>query len=122
MVVMPVAYDQPGVGVRVEWAGVGRPIPIDGLTVDRLSDAVRTVLGNPAYRVRAGRLQSNIEAADGLNRAADLIEEAFDSGRRKVPCEVDQHAPADPDRAQSRRRSPALSSRTPTNTWAPARF
>src|SRR5215831_6957514 len=77
MVVLPVAYDQPGVGARVEWSGVGRSIPVGRLTVDRLRDAVRIVLGNPAYRARAGRLQSRIEVADGLNRAADLIEGAF---------------------------------------------
>ena len=84
MVVLPVAYDQPGVGARVEWSGVGRSIPVGRLTVDRLRDAVRIVLGNPAYRERAGRLQSSIEAADGLNRAADLIEEAFGTGGE--PC------------------------------------
>lgn len=83
MVVLPVTYDQPGVDARVEWSGVGRLIPVRRLTVDRLRDAVRTVLGNPAYRQRAGWLQSRIEAADGLNRAADLIEAAF--GARTVP-------------------------------------
>ena len=85
MVVLPVAYDQPGVGARVEWSGVGRSIPVGRLTVDRLRDAVRIVLGDPAYRERAGRLQSSIEAADGLNRAADLIEGAFGTGRRALP-------------------------------------
>ena len=88
MVVLPVAYDQPGVGARVEWSGVGRSIPVGQLTVDRLRDAVRIVLGNSAYRERAGRLQSSIEAADGLNRAADHIEEAFNTGWRAVPSEV----------------------------------
>ena len=83
MVVLPVTYDQPGVGARVEWSGAGRSIPVGRLTVDRLRDAVRTVLGDPAYRERAGRLQSSIEAADGLNRAADLIEGAF--GGQTVP-------------------------------------
>jgi MGT family glycosyltransferase len=78
MVVLPVTYEQPGVGARVEWSGVGRSIPVGRLTVDRLRDAVHTVLVNPAYRERARRLRSSIEAADGLNRAADLIEEAFD--------------------------------------------
>ena len=87
MVVLPVAYDQPGVGARVEWSGVGRSIPVGRLTVDRLRDAVRIVLGNPAYRERAGRLQSSIEAADGLNRAADLIEGAFGHGPESL---VDQ--------------------------------
>ena len=46
----------------------------------RLREAVRTVLGDPSYRARARRLQSSIEAADGLNRAADLVEGAFDRG------------------------------------------
>ena len=94
MVVLPVAYDQPGVGARVEWSGVGRSIPVGRLTVDRLRDAVRIVLGDPAYRERAGRLQSSIEAADGLNRAADLIEAAFGTGWRAVPSEVGRHARA----------------------------
>src|SRR5262249_53433808 len=56
-----------GVGARVEGSGVGRSIPAGRLTVDRLRDAVRIVLGSPAYRARAARLQSSIEAADGLN-------------------------------------------------------
>jgi UDP:flavonoid glycosyltransferase YjiC (YdhE family) len=64
---------------------VGRSIPVGRLTVDRLRDAVRTVLGDPAYRERARRLRSNIEAADGLNQAADLIEGAFGTGQRAVP-------------------------------------
>jgi MGT family glycosyltransferase len=87
MVVLPVAYDQPGVGARVEWSGAGRSIPIGGLTVDRLRDAVRTVLGNPAYHERASQLRTSIEAADGLNRAADLIGAAFGSNSGAVPCD-----------------------------------
>ena len=89
MVVLPVTYDQPGVGARVEWSGVGRSIPVGRLTVDRLRDAVRAVLGDPAYWERAGRLESSIEAADGLNRAADLIESAFGTGLRAMPSELD---------------------------------
>jgi zeaxanthin glucosyltransferase len=88
MVVLPVAYDQPGVGARVEWSGVGRSIPVGRLTVDRLRDAVRTVLGNPAYGERASQLRTSIDAADGLNRAADLIERAFGRGQRALPTKV----------------------------------
>jgi MGT family glycosyltransferase len=83
VVALPVAYDQPGVGVRLERSGAGRSIPVGRLTVDRLRDAIRTVLGDPAYRERAGLLRTSIEAADGLNRAAHLIGEAF--GDRTVP-------------------------------------
>jgi MGT family glycosyltransferase len=103
MVVLPVAYDQPGVGARVEWSGVGRSIPVGRLTVDRLRDAVRSVLGDPAYRGRAGRLRSSIEAADGLDQAADLIEAAFATGRRAVPSEIGWHARAGSDRPRDLR-------------------
>jgi MGT family glycosyltransferase len=77
MVVLPITYDQPGVGSRVEWAGVGRSIPIRRLTVRRLRDAVHELFWIPTYRQRAKTIQSSIEAADGLNRAAELIERAF---------------------------------------------
>jgi len=100
MVVLPVAYDQPGVGTRIEWSRVGRSIPIGQLTVDRLRNAVRTVLGDPAYRERAGRFQSSIEAVDGLNRAADVIEATFGTGARAVPSEVGRHACAGSDGPQ----------------------
>ncbi len=84
MVVLPVTGDQPGVGVRVEWARVGRSIPIARLTVPALRNAVREVLGDPTYRDRANALRSTIEANDGLNRAAELIEQAFE--RALVPA------------------------------------
>jgi MGT family glycosyltransferase len=103
MVVLPVAYDQPGVGARVEWSGVGRSIPVGRLTVDRLRDAVRTVLGDPAYGARARRLRASIESADGLNRAADLIEVAFGTDRRVLPAEVSRHARAGSNRHQGLR-------------------
>jgi UDP:flavonoid glycosyltransferase YjiC (YdhE family) len=92
LVVLPVAYDQPGVGARVEWSGVGRSIPVGQLTVSGLRDAVRAVLGDPAYRERASVLQSSIETADGLNRAADLIESAFGAALRTIPPDVGRDA------------------------------
>jgi len=104
MVVLPVTYDQPGVGARVECAGAGRSIPVARLTLERLRAAVHIVLDDPAYRVRAGQLRSSIEAADGLNRAADLIESAFGTRRRDdVLPEVSQHAAAGSDRVHDRR-------------------
>src|SRR5262249_38663856 len=79
-------------------------IPIARLTLERLRVAVRTVLDDPAYRVRAGVIRSSIAAADGLNRAADLIESAFGTPRRDgVPPEGGQHAGAGSDRVHDRR-------------------
>src|SRR5262249_41305433 len=83
--VLRVAYAQAGGGARVGGGGVGRSIPDGRRTVDRLRDAVRVVLGDPAYRELAGQLRTSIEAADGLNRAADLIEAAFATSRRALP-------------------------------------
>jgi MGT family glycosyltransferase len=104
MVVLPVTYDQPGVGARVEHAGVGRSIPIGRLTLKRLGVAVRTVQDDPAYRIEAGRLRSSIEAADGLNRAAGLIESAFGTPRSDdVPPEMSRRAGAGSDRSHDRR-------------------
>jgi MGT family glycosyltransferase len=94
MVVLPVTYDQPGVGARVEQAGVGRSVPVARLTLKRLRVAVRTVLRDPAYRARAERLRSSIKADDGLNRAADLIETAFGASRRAHAPEFIQYAGA----------------------------
>jgi MGT family glycosyltransferase len=103
MVVLPVTYDQPGVGARVECAGAGRSIPVARLTLERLRAAVHNVLDDPAYQMRAGQLRSSIEAADGLNRAADLIASAFGTRRRDdVLPGVSQHDGADPDRVHDR--------------------
>src|SRR5262249_4315229 len=77
MVVLPVTNDQPGVGTRVERTGVGRSIPVGRLTVARLRDAVHAVLSERAYRERAALLRQSIRAADGLNRAADIVDETF---------------------------------------------
>jgi MGT family glycosyltransferase len=92
MVVLPVTYDQPGVGARVEWSGVGRSSPVGRLTVNRLREAVHTVLGSPVYREQARRLQSSIRTADGLNRAADLIEAAFGIGGKSAPFVRGRHS------------------------------
>jgi zeaxanthin glucosyltransferase len=104
MVVLPVTYDQPGVGARVEWAGVGRSIPVARLTLERMRVAVHTVLRDPAYRARARLIRSSIERADGLNHAAELIEAAFGTGRSAhVPPEVRQYAGAGSDRVHDQR-------------------
>jgi UDP:flavonoid glycosyltransferase YjiC (YdhE family) len=57
------------------------------VTVANLRPAVQAVLADPTYRERAGLLRSSIQAADGLGRAADLIEGAFGTGGRALPAE-----------------------------------
>jgi zeaxanthin glucosyltransferase len=76
MVAIPVANDQPGVAARVEWRGAGRAVPLGRATVPRLRAAIDCVLSDPRYRAAAVLLQRKIREADGLNRAANLVEAA----------------------------------------------
>lgn len=74
LVAIPIANDQPGVASRVKYLGAGEFVPVKHLTEARLRVALRKVLENPSYRNVARRFQQEIAQADGLNRAADLVE------------------------------------------------
>jgi MGT family glycosyltransferase len=80
LVVLPVTNDQPGVGARVAWSGTGKAIAVGRVSVGRLRAAVEEVLVNPRYRARARDLQSHIAAGDGLERAAEIVEQACGAG------------------------------------------
>lgn len=77
LVAIPVTNDQPGVAARVAWTKTGTVVPLRRLTVARLRQSVRKVLEDSAYRESARRLQTAIQAANGLKRAADIIEQSF---------------------------------------------
>jgi zeaxanthin glucosyltransferase len=74
MVAIPITNDQPGVAARIRAAGVGRVVPLQELSVERLREAVNAVLGGEGYGVAARKLQKAIHRKDGLNEAAHLIE------------------------------------------------
>jgi zeaxanthin glucosyltransferase len=77
MVVIPITNDQPGVGARIQWTGTGEVIPVKQLSKEKLRRAVRAVLRDPSYRRAAHRLQACIADTNGLERAADIVEQAF---------------------------------------------
>jgi zeaxanthin glucosyltransferase len=77
MVAIPVASDQPGVGARIQWTGTGEVIPVKQLSKEKLRRAVCAILRDPSYRRAARRLQACIADANGLERAADIVEQAF---------------------------------------------
>jgi zeaxanthin glucosyltransferase len=74
MVAVPVAHDQHGVAARIEWTGTGVRVPAAECEPARLRDAVETVLANASFRESARRFQRIIAEANGLSRAADIIE------------------------------------------------
>jgi MGT family glycosyltransferase len=84
MVCLPVTNDQPGVARRVEWLGAGEVLSIRRVTPTRLRRLLGRILDEPNYRATAGRLRDEIAAADGLARAAEIIERALT--RRERVC------------------------------------
>jgi zeaxanthin glucosyltransferase len=77
MVAIPVGNDQPGVAARVKWLGAGEVLPLKGLRANRLRGLVKRVLGEEQYRVQARRLMLEIKGSDGVQKAADLIEQVL---------------------------------------------
>jgi zeaxanthin glucosyltransferase len=76
-VAIPVGFDQPGIAARIVHHGVGKSVPVASMNKDDLSGAIQEVLGNPSYRNTARRFQRTIAQTHGLDRAADVLERAF---------------------------------------------
>jgi MGT family glycosyltransferase len=89
LVCIPIGNDQPGVASRVAMRGAGLVVPWNRLTAKRLRSAVRTVLENESYRHAARRVQASILQIDGLDRAADIIEDVLKIGR-ETPVAYEQ--------------------------------
>lgn len=78
LVAIPVTNDQPGVAARIAHTKTGAFVPLRELTAPRLSALIDEVLNNPEYRRNAQRIGQAISATNGLERATDLLEQAFD--------------------------------------------
>ena len=76
-VAIPVTHDQPGVAARIANRKTGVVTSLDKLTAAHLSELVSEVLEDSSYRNNARRIQEAIVRSNGLSRAADLIEQAF---------------------------------------------
>ena len=74
LVGIPITNDQPGVAARIAFTGTGLVVPIQELSVERLRSAVDQVLTEPSYKEKAEALQKAIREADGLKKAAQIID------------------------------------------------
>ena len=83
MVALPLGNDQPGVAARIAARGAGVVIPQKKLSAKKLRAAVLAVLTDERYRQAAGTLKKAIAEADGLNRAANVIEDSLRIGAEK---------------------------------------
>ena len=78
MIAIPKFFDQPAVAARLEWLGVAEVLWVDKISVQRLRSALSRVLDDPSYCNAARKVQGQLRSACGLQRAADVIEEALE--------------------------------------------
>jgi zeaxanthin glucosyltransferase len=88
MVAIPVGYDQPGVAARIRYHGVGDFLELSELTVSRLSELIHRVRTNQRYHDKASYMQRVIERTRGLDRAAEIVEQAFGIDRATATEDV----------------------------------
>lgn len=74
LVVAGGTLDKPEIAARVAWAGAGLDLHTGHPRPTRVRNAVRQVLREPEFRVRAREIADELEALGGAPRAAELIE------------------------------------------------
>jgi zeaxanthin glucosyltransferase len=85
MVAIPVAEDQPGIAARIEVARIGKVVPVRTLSAIRLRGAIRNVYRDTIYASTIRRLQSKVNAIDGVGKAAQIIEQTLLSNANNLP-------------------------------------
>jgi zeaxanthin glucosyltransferase len=84
LVAIPVTNDQPGVAARIAYTNTGAFVPLQEMTVKRLSGLIGEVLGNPEYRQNANQMKQTIAKTNGMEKAVDLLEIAFQLSSEKA--------------------------------------
>ena len=88
MVAIPVSIDQPGVAARIAYTNTGAYVPLRELSTSRLSTLIDDVLGNPKYRQNANKMRAAIVRTNGLEKAADLLEQAFNLSPKPLTSSI----------------------------------
>jgi MGT family glycosyltransferase len=74
MIAIPQAANQRPNTRRIAEAGLGLQLEKDAVTVESLRNAVREVVSDPAYRIRAQQMQEDARSAGGFQAAADALQ------------------------------------------------
>ncbi|MBA4189606.1 MAG: glycosyl transferase family 1 [Planctomycetaceae bacterium] len=82
MLCIPVTNDQPGVAQRVHWLGAGEVLKPAKVTAFRVCEFVKKLLSDSRYRDSAEKCRNLMKGNPGVVRAADIVEEAFRTGKR----------------------------------------
>jgi UDP:flavonoid glycosyltransferase YjiC (YdhE family) len=88
LVCIPLGNDQPGVAARVAARGAGVVVSRRGLNANRLNSAVHAVLYDEQYRHAARTIQARMQSVDGLQQAAEIVEDALQLGCRDLPSTI----------------------------------
>jgi MGT family glycosyltransferase len=78
MVAIPLAHDQPAIAARLARLGIAEVLPVMRLSAGKVLSAVTKVLNHPRYRDAALKMQAELHSLHGLERAADVIEDALE--------------------------------------------
>lgn len=82
MLCLPLAFEQPGIGARVAWAGAGETLS-HRASPAKIMSALNRILREPSYRSNAKAIGNECSEAGGIHRAASIAERAL-STRRPV--------------------------------------
>lgn len=77
MLVLPIAFDQPGVAARVAFAGAGLALDHRFATSGRIARALERLLAEPSFAAASRRIGAEIAAAPGAEGAALIAERAL---------------------------------------------
>jgi MGT family glycosyltransferase len=86
MIAVPQAVDQFGNAALLEQLGVGRHLPLDEATPERLRAALLELTGSAEVKARLSELRAELRAAGGAAAAADIIESALRDRRCGGPA------------------------------------
>ena len=84
LIIAPLTRDQPINAAAVVAAGAGLRVRFARVTPDQLRAAVLTVLGDPSFRLAAGRIRDSFATAGGAAAAARRLEQLPVASRRSV--------------------------------------
>ena len=81
MLCIPMTYEHPGIARRVEWLGAGEALKPGRANATHVRALVAKLLVGK-HREAAQKLRERLKTNPGVVRAADIVEEAFRTGRR----------------------------------------
>ena len=76
LVPIPITNEQPGIASRLARTKAGKMLQLSKLNEITLRTAISEVLSESSYRIKARQLQNIIQASGGVERVADIIEQA----------------------------------------------